>query len=200
MWRVAVLLLSVCSVFNSCAVEVASPAYIVRGNAPGVLGFMPVSNGWLLLRCNTLADWHAYHQASADDSKADIACHPSLPRHFTTEELAATQQRLAASQQQSKLQRAAHITLSLVLAAASVPISRALVADLKKVIPITLVVGLALHHVQQEIGHIIMLSKEKNTARAELHNPSVLHRSTTALTSIEEVLIQQLQQTPTTAP
>ena len=205
---------------NGCGTQAYQPAYVVRGEAQAVLGLVQVEDGWLLLRCNREHDLQVYSLRSQDASPLasspssqdslplsrsradeaqqadDGACHTALPRIFTTAELAAAQHRIATDLQRGAGERATQIGFSISLAALSLLISRAIVADFKKVIPITLAVGLGLYHAHRQVQQVVFMQKEKATALAELRDPRQRHYSATSLASVEEVLLRYLTSAP----
>lgn len=189
--RCALVLVLACT-FSACGVEVSVPAYIVRGNAPAALGFVQTDKGWLLLKCNTEQDFLAYRH----DNPSNDTCHVPLARHFTTAELATAQQQLSAELDRGKQDHVVGVAFAAALAAASALVSRAVVADMKKVVAITLVVGFTLFHVHRKLLTIVSLREEKRVALAELLAPDVRHNSDGALVSIEEVLLRYLPSTP----
>lgn len=176
---------------SSCGAEVSVPAYVVRGEAAGVLGFARAEDGWLLLRCNNESDLHAYRHGEEQQAGEGL-CHAALLRIFSTAELAAAQQRIAADLQRGTGERAVQIGFSVTLAALSLLISHAIVADLRKVIPITLAVGLGLYHAHRKVQQIVSMQQGKETALAELCDTKTRHNSSMSLTSIEEVLLRYL--------
>ncbi len=177
---------------SSCGRQVSVPAYVVRGASAGVLGFVRSVDGWLLLRCNHERDLHAYRHGDEQQEAGKELCQAVLPRIYTTAELAAAQQRLAADLQRGTGEHAKQIGFSVALVALSLLISRAIVADVKKLIPITLAIGLALHHAHQRVGQIVSMQPGKETALAELRAPEVRHNSSMSLTIVEEVLSRYL--------
>lgn len=212
MRRVAVFTVLLCAL-SSCDTQVSAPARIVRGDAPGVLGFVPVADGWLLLRCNTNSDLHAYaHQyrpghteyEQADDGghghtaviENSETCYAVLEQIFTTEELTIVEQRIAADLHHDTHNRMSQIGLSAALALLSLPISQAIVASFKVSIPITLGVGFAFYHIHRQVQQIVSLQREMKTALAELRNPSARHNSSMSLTCVEEILLRYLTSLP----
>ena len=167
------------------------PAYVVRGEAAGALGFVRAADGWLLLHCNSESDLHAYRHGEEHQAGEGL-CQAALPRIFSTAELAAAQQRIAADLQRGTGERAVQIGFSVTLAALSLLISRAIVADLKKVIPITLAVGFGLYHAHRKVQQIVSMQQGKGTALAELRDAQARHHSSMSLTSIKELLLRYL--------
>ena len=149
---------------------------------------LPLASSLRSLDSLPLARSRADEAQQADDG----ACHTALPRVFTTAELAAAQHRIATDLQRGAGERATQIGFSISLAALSLLISRAIVADFKKVIPITLAVGLGLYHAHRQVQQVVFMQKEKATALAELRDPRQRHYSDTSLASVEEVLLRYL--------
>lgn len=189
MIRVVVFALLLCGLC-CCAAPVAAPTYIVRGDAPGALGFVQVEDRWLLVRCNTEQQQLNYRYD--DEQHEDMLCYVPLPRLFTTAQLAAAQQRLAADLHRGTGEQVGRVGFSVALAALSLLISRAVVADIKKVIPITLGIGFILYHAHHKVMSIVALQKEKVTALAALRDLHTRHHSDAPLSSVEGVLVQYL--------
>ena len=195
MLRVVVFVLMWCSLCR-CAAPVAEPSYIVRGDAPGALGFVAVADRWLLVHCSTEQQLFNYqydaeqHEHGHEDE--DMFCHAPLPRLFTTAELAAAQQRLAADLHRGIGDQVGRVSFSVAFAALSLLVSRAVVADIKKVIPLTLGIGFVLYHAHHKVMSIVALQKEKVTALAELRDHNARHYSEASLPSVEGVLVQYL--------
>ena len=206
--RCVIMLAVLLCTLNNCGTQAYQPAYVVRGEAQAVLGLVQVEDGWLLLRCNREHDLHVHSLRSQDaaslscsrDDEAqqadDGACRTALPRIFTTAELATAQRRIATDLQRGAGERATQIGFSISLAALSLLISRAIVADFKKVIPITLAVGLGLYHAHRQVQQVVVMQKEKATALAELRDPRQRHYSATSLANVEEVLLRYLTSAP----
>ena len=193
MLRIVVFTVLLCA-WSGCGTPTYQPAYVVRGEAQAVLGLVQAAEGWLLLRCNSEQDWHNYRDDEKQTTEAGT-CHAASPQIFTTAELAEAQQHIAADLHHGTGKKVVQVGLSATLAAFSLLISRAIVADLKKVIPITLAVGLGLYHVHRQVHRIVSLQQEKETALAELRDPSQRHYSATSLTIVEEVLLRYLTNT-----
>lgn len=193
MIRVIVFTLLLCGLCR-CAAPVAEPTYIVRGDAPGALGFVPVEDRWLLVHCSQEQQLFDYRYGAEQHGHKDedMLCHVPLPRLFTTAELAAAQQRLAADLHRGTGDQAVRVGFAVAFAALSLLISRAVVADSKKVIPLTLGIGFVLYHAHHKVMSIVALQKEKVTALAELRDPNTRHHSNAPLPSVEGVLIQYL--------
>ena len=179
---------------SSCGTQTYQPAYVVRGEAQAVLGFVQAEEGWLLLRCHSEHDWHNYRY-DKEQRTDEEACHAASPRIFTTAELAEAQQRIAADLHRGAGEHVVQVGFSAALAAFSLLISRAIVADLKKVIPLTLAVGLGLYHAYRQVQRIVSLHQEKTTALAELRDPRQRHYSATSLNIVEDVLLRYLTST-----
>ena len=212
MRRVVLFAVLLC-VLNSCGTQIYVPARIVRGDSPGALGFVPVAGGWLLLRCNTDSDLHAYthketshereqeghdhaehkHNAVITDNEP---CYAVLEQVFTTAELAVAEQRIVADLHHDERDRAAQLSFAAVLAVLSLPISQAIVANFTVSIPITLGVGVAFYHIHRKVQQIVSLQWEMEVAVAELRNPSAQHNSNVSLTIVEEVLLRYLTSAP----
>ena len=167
------------------------PTYVGRGESAGVLGFVCARDGWVLLRCDRVRDLQAYRY-DEEQQASEVPCRAALPRIFTTAELDAAQQRIAADLQRGAGERAVQISFSVTLAALSLLLSRAIVADSKKVVPITVAVGFGLYHAYRRVQQIVSMQRGKETALAELRAPETRHNSDTSLTAVEEVLLSYL--------
>lgn len=190
MRRIVVCTLLVCAL-SGCGEQVSAPTYVVRGEAAGVLGFVRAGDDWLLLRCHHVRDLRAYRHDAERHAREEL-CRAALARTFSTAELAAAQQRIAADLQRGMGERAMQISFSVTLAALSLLLSRAIVADLRKVIPITLAVGFGLYHAHRRVQQVVSMQHSKETALAELRDPQARHNSNTSLTAVEEVLLRYL--------
>jgi len=188
--RIVVCTLLVCA-SSSCSEQGSVPTYVGRGESAGVLGFVRAGDGWMLLRCERERDLQAYRH-DEERQAGEVPCRTALPRTFTTAELAAAQQRIAADLQRGAGDRVAQISFSVTLAALSLLLSRAIVADVKKVVPITLAVGFILYHAYRRVQQIVSMQRGKETALAELRAPETRHNSDTSLSAVEEVLLSYL--------
>ena len=190
MRRIVVCTLLACA-SSSCSEQVSAPTYVVRGESAGALGFVHTGDGWLLLRCDRVRDLQAYRH-DEERQAGEVPCRAALPRTFTTAELDTAQQRIAADLQRGAGDRVAQISFSVTLATLSLLLSRAVVADVKKVVPITLAVGFGLYHAYRRVQQIVSMQRGKETALAELRAPEARHNSDASLTAVEEVLLSYL--------
>ena len=87
------------------------------------------------------------------------------------------------------------IVFSASLAAASILISKAIVADLVKVIPITLATGMGLFYTHRKLVTILQALEEKKVILQDLDQIDTRHSSDASLAIIEEVLVKYLNNT-----
>ena len=176
-------LLAFVIVLNSCGQSsVREPAilqYITASEKSALLAFVPVAEGYQLVHCNSL------------DDLVDISRCRTVSQQLTIEQLTEVRNKIEAELATSSGYRS--WLLPTLLAVASVVVSKAVVRDLIKVVPITFAVGLVLSYGQKRLLQIVQFHEEKRVIVEELQDMNSEHRSPTSLTIVEEVLLSYLR-------
>lgn len=180
-------LLAFVIVLNGCgqssvrtATAPATVQYITSSEASALLAFVPVTGGYQLVRCNSLNDF------LDEDSRCQ-----TISQVLTVERLTEVKDRLEAELTDSSRYRSWF--LPTLLAVASIVVSKAVLRDLIKVVPITFAVGIVLSYGQKQLLRIVQFHDEKRVIVEELQDMNNEHRSSTSLTIIEEVLLSYLR-------
>lgn len=168
---------------NSCGPPVtkttpATVQYITASEASALLAFVPETGGYRLVRCNNLAEL------------TDNRCR-TLSQLLTVEQLTEVRDKLEA--ELTALSSSRSWLLPALLAVASVVVSKAVVRDLIKVVPITFAVGIVLTYSQKQLLRVVQFHDEKQIIVEELQDFGSEHRSSTSLIIIEEVLLSYLR-------
>lgn len=173
-----VILLSSCG--NPSTKEPATIQYITASEQSALLAFVPVAEGYQLVHCNSL------------DDLADKASRcRTVSQQLTIEQLTEVRNKIEAELATSSGYRS--WLLPTVLAVASAIVSKAVVRDLIKVVPITFAVGIVLSYGQKRLLQIVQFHEEKRVIVEELQDLDSEHRSSTSLTIVEEVLLSYLR-------
>ena len=180
-------LLAFVIVLNGCgqssvktAVSPSAVQYITTSEASALLAFVPVTEGYQLVRCNSLTD------LTDKNSRCRV-----ISQVLTIEQLVEVRNKLKAELTNSSRYRS--WLLPTLLATASIVVSKAVLRDLIKVVPITFGVGIVLSYGQKQLLRIVQFHDEKRVIIEELQDMSSEHRSSTSLTIIEEVLLSYLR-------
>ena len=178
--------------------EIAGTEFIMQGNSPAVIGFVRVTDDrYVLVRCNTEKDFVSYrtlHGGNYTDEDNDL-CQLPVRRVFTAAELNAVKEKITAELDGKVVDQLTRIVFSVSLAAASILISKAIVADLVKVIPITLATGMGLFYTHRKLVTILQSLEEKKVILQDLDQIDTRHSSDASLAIIEEVLVKYLNNT-----
>ena len=175
--------------------EVAETEFIMKGNSPAVIGFVRIADDkYVLAKCNTEEDFADYRNLLGGDytDRDNNPCYLPIMRAFTATELTMIKEKIAAELEGKVTDQLTRIVFSASLAAASLLISRAIVAELVKVIPITLATGLGLFYVQRKLVTILQSLEEKRVILQDLDQIDTRHSSDSSLSIVEEVLVKYL--------
>ena len=169
---------------NSCGQssirELTTIQYITASEKSALLAFVPVTEGYQLVHCNSLGD------LLDDTSRCRI-----VSQQLTIEQLTEVRNKIEAELATSSGYH--RWLLPTLLAVASAIVSKAVVRDLIKVVPITFVVGIVLSYGQKRLLQIVQFHEEKRVIVEELQDMNSEHRSSTSLTIVEEVLLSYLR-------
>ena len=165
---------------NGCGQSPATIQYITASEQSALLAFVSITDGYKLVHCNSFDDL----------ANGATNCREIVP-HLTLEQLAEVKDKLEAELTTSSKYR--NWLLPTLFAVASVVVSKAVVRDLMKVVPITFAVGIVLSYGQRQLLHIVQFRDEKRVIVEELQGLDSEHRSSTSLTIVEEVLLSYLR-------
>lgn len=177
----------------STEVELSSWKYITKDNAPAVLGFASEGEAYQLLKCNTAEDFLNYRFSIGNDLVEGAgSCYQPIARSFTPDDLHRVRQKIASDLSKKNSATVSRLGFSIGLAAASILISKAIVEELIKVIPITVATGLVLYYSHRKLATVTQFQREKATILAYLCNLDASYSSPSSLAIVEEVLIKYL--------